>query len=227
MRRDTEDERSSLTNSDKVETPKGPGSKPLPQEECCDDSSNVCSPVEREKSKAPCNKEKEVSVLHLFQEEIKSQAVSMEIVRRKISANELLKNEDPKRVLDKVRAQWRFATSENAGSPPSAEETLTQKVERSRINVKSSDIVSASRASTTTTEASGIRCIFSPSEIDTLKTAFSDMITKSAPISKPKIQEILQREDWGKQILKKATLDTMVNRVKYERRIARKSKELK
>ena len=82
MRRDTEDERSSLTNSDKVETPKGPGSKPFSQEECCDDSSNVCSPVEREKSEAPCNKEKEVSVMHLFQEEIKSQAVSMEIVRR-------------------------------------------------------------------------------------------------------------------------------------------------
>ena len=123
MRRDTEDERSSLTNSDKVEMPKGPRSKPLPQEECCDDSSNVCpgSPVEREKSKAPWNKEKEVSVMHLFQEEIKSQGVSMEIVRAKISANELLKNEDPKRVLDKVRAQWRFATSQNAGSPPSEE----------------------------------------------------------------------------------------------------------
>ena len=68
MRRDTADERSSLTNSDEVETPKGPGSKPLPQEECCDDSSNVCSPFDREKSKAPWNKEKEVSVMHLFQQ---------------------------------------------------------------------------------------------------------------------------------------------------------------
>lgn len=42
MRQDTEDERSSLTNSDKVETPKDRGSKPLPQEECCNDSSNAC-----------------------------------------------------------------------------------------------------------------------------------------------------------------------------------------
>ena len=53
----------------------------------------------------------------------------MKIVRAKISANELLKNEDPKRVLDKVRAQWRFVTSQNAGTPPSEEETLTQKIE--------------------------------------------------------------------------------------------------
>ena len=50
----------------------------------------------------------------------------MEIVRLKISGDELLKTEDPKRVLDKVRAQWRFsATSENLESPPSDEETLS------------------------------------------------------------------------------------------------------
>ena len=50
----------------------------------------------------------------------------MEIVRLKISEDELLKTEDPKRVLDKVRAQWRFsATSENVESPPSDEERLS------------------------------------------------------------------------------------------------------
>ena len=62
----------------------------------------------------------------MFQEEIKGQFVSMEIVRLKISGDELLKTEDPKRVLDKVRAQWRFsATSENVESPPSDEERLS------------------------------------------------------------------------------------------------------
>ena len=43
------------------------------------------------------------------------------------------------------------------------------------------------------------------------------MITKSAPISQLKIKEIIQKEDWGKEVLKKTTLDTIVNRVKYER----------
>lgn len=66
----------------------------------------------------------------MFQEEIKGQFVSMEIVRLKISGDELLKTEDPKRVLDKVRAQWRFsAISENVESSPFDEETLSQNVE--------------------------------------------------------------------------------------------------
>lgn len=51
----------------------------------------------------------------------------MEIFRLKISGKELLKNEDPKRVSDKVRAQWHFsATSKNVESPPFDEETLTK-----------------------------------------------------------------------------------------------------
>ena len=45
------------------------------------------------------------------------------------------------------------------------------------------------------------------------------MITKSALISH--IKEIIQKEDWGKEVLKKTTLDTIVNRVKYERRTVR------
>ena len=66
----------------------------------------------------------------MFQEEIKGQFVSMEIVRLKISGDELLKTEDPKRVLDKVRAHWRFsAISENVESSPFDEETLSQNVE--------------------------------------------------------------------------------------------------
>lgn len=79
---------------------------------------------------------------------------------------------------------------------------------------------------TTTTEASGIRNVFSPSELDALRVAFNDMISKSCCISKLKIKDILQKKDWGKAILKKMALDTVVNRIKYERRISR-SKGLK
>ena len=79
--------------------------------------------------------------------------------------------------------EWHFsANSENVKSRPSNEETLSQKIERYTISVKSSDIVSM-----TTTEASGVHYTFSTSEIGATKTAFSDMIMKSALISKPKI----------------------------------------
>ena len=50
----------------------------------------------------------------------------MGIVRLKISGHELIKNEDPKWVLDKVRAQRHFSvTSDNVESPPSNEERLS------------------------------------------------------------------------------------------------------
>ena len=53
---------------------------------------------------------------------------------------------------------------------------------------------------------------------------FKEMITTSVPISKPKVKEILYKEDGGKELLQKASLETIINRVKYERRIKRASK---
>lgn len=223
MRREADSEKSSSSNQFEVETPKVLEGKQFSNSESCDafdDSSNLSTPVERAPGKVPWNKDKEFAVENLFKEEIQNQSVSMEIIRAKISANDFLKNEDPKRILDKVRSKWRFPTSEKAEStkaessqaeaPPFEEESIMQKV---------------NRAMTTTTEASGIRHIFSPPELDALRSAFSDMIKKSAPISKPKVKEILQKENWGKQMLEKASLDTVVNRIKYERRMVR-SKEL-
>ena len=74
MRQEADDERLSPTSSVEGETPKGPGSKQLPHAERCDaddDSSSLCS---------PWDKEKEILVTSLFQEEIKNRAVSMEVV---------------------------------------------------------------------------------------------------------------------------------------------------
>ena len=44
---------------------------------------------------------------------------------------------------------------------------------------------------------------------------FKDMITTSVPISKPMVKEILQKEDGGKELLQKASIETIINRVKY------------
>ncbi|KAL9976533.1 hypothetical protein ACROYT_G013847 [Oculina patagonica] len=51
------------------------------------------------------------------------------------------------------------------------------------------------------------------------------MIVKSAPIMKTRVKEILEKERWGMDVLKKASLDTVVNRIKYERRVHRNEKE--
>ena len=50
------------------------------------------------------------------------------------------------------------------------------------------------------------------------------MIQKSFPISKLLVKKTLEKEDWGMEMLKKVSLDTVINRLKYERRQRRASK---
>ena len=51
---------------------------------------------------------------------------------------------------------------------------------------------------TKTTEASDVRYLFSSLELDRLIAMFKEMITTSVSISKPKVKEILQKEDGAK-----------------------------
>lgn len=57
-----------------------------------------------------------------------------------------------------------------------------------------------------------------------MQKLFRNMIEKSYPISKPQIKMILEKEDWGVEMLKKVSLDTIVNFLKHERRQNRASK---
>ena len=72
-----------------------------------------------------------------------------------------------------------------------------------------------------TTEASDVRYLFSSLELDRLRAMFKEMITTSVPISKPRVKEILQKEDGAKYLLQKSSLETIINRVKYEGRLER------
>ena len=51
---------------------------------------------------------------------------------------------------------------------------------------------------------------FSSLELDRLRAMFKEMITTSVPISKPKVKEILEKEDGGKELLQKALLETII-----------------
>ena len=64
------------------------------------------------------------------------------------------------------------------------------------------------------------------SDKENIQEVFRDMIEKNAPICKTRIKELLQKESWGRSILKKASLDTVLNRVKYERRLYKNSKNV-
>lgn len=159
--------------------------------------------------------DKEEMLKTVFKEEIEKKEVSMATVKSKISGNPLLGNESPKRVYDKVRAQWRYempAVVEPV-ELPSAEETLQQRIERSLGNAdNSSEIIPP-------TERSSVRNVFGGSDLNNIRSLFSDMIVKSMSISKVTVRQMLENEDWGRVILSKVSLDTIVNRIKYERRL--------
>ena len=163
-------------------------------------------------------------VKDVFKNEIEKEEVSMETVKSKISKHPQLKDQDPKRVLDKIRAQWRFRklpSPDVTSLPelPSEEETLQERVQRGLEveNETLSEIIPP-------TLTSSVRGALSEFDLASLRTMFNDMVRKSFPIVKQRIKETLEKDPWGKDILKKVPLDTIVNRIKYERRVSRASK---
>ena len=173
-------------------------------------------------SKVYWSADMEALIKSVFKDEIEKEAVSIEDVRSKISNHPQLENEDPKRVLDKIRSQWRFRkppsmSTERPASPPSEVETLEQRIVRglSDVGESSSDIIPP-------TLGSSVRNVFSDGDLEKIRVKFADMIKKSFPIVKKTIKEALEKDAWGKQLIKKVSVDTIVNRIKYERRMHRK-----
>ena len=163
-------------------------------------------------------------VKDVFKNEIEKEEVSMETVKSKISKHPQLKDQDPKRVLDKIRAQWRFRklpSPDVTSLPelPSEEETLQERVQRGlkEENETLSEIIPP-------TLTSSVRGALSEFDLASLRTMFNDMVRKSFPIVKQRMKETLEKDPWGKDILKKVPLDTIVNRIKCERRVSRASK---
>lgn len=62
-------------------------------------------------SRGSWNEDKEALIKTVFKDEIEHKAITLATVKTKISNHPQLREEDPKRVLDKVRTQWRFSKS--------------------------------------------------------------------------------------------------------------------
>ena len=187
-------------------------------------TSVVSSPEECQSktSKVSWSLSKENFVRSVFQDDIAQQSVSLEIVRSKISSHPELQNESPKRVLDKVRSLWRYE-KETPTEPldlPSEEETLEQRVQRTLEDQgNSSDIIPP-------TVTSSLKNVFTSTDLEKVRNTFNEMIVKFSPISKPRIKETLEKESWGRDMLENVSLDTIVNRIKYERRVHRSLRKI-
>lgn len=174
------------------------------------------------KSKVSWSPTKVTLVQAVFEAEIAQQSVSLETVKSKISSLPELQNVSPKRVLDKVRSQWRYE-KEITTEPldlPSEQETVEQRVQRILDDPDNiSDVIPP-------TVTSSMKNVFTSTELEKVRNTFKEMIVKSAPISKPRIKETLEKESWGKDMLEKVSVETIVNRIKYERRVHRSLKKV-
>ena len=89
-------------------------------------------------------------IRRLFHDEILEKSLNLESVKEKITGSQILKEEDPKRVYDRVRAEWRFPDNDDSTGPslPTETEEMKDRVDRMYRNdapredvTTSSDIV--------------------------------------------------------------------------------------
>ncbi|CAH3163406.1 unnamed protein product, partial [Porites lobata] len=118
-------------------------------------------------------------IRRLFHEEILGKSLSLKSVKEKISGSEILKNEDPKRAYDRVRAEWRFPGSDDKTNPSLPTETEEMKDRVDRMFTKdaaSEDVTSTSDIIPPTTIASKGKALFIEGHVRTLHRLFNDML---------------------------------------------------
>ena len=125
-------------------------------------------------SRGSWNEDKEALIKTVFKDEIEHKAITLATVKTKISNHPQLREEDPKRVLDKVRAQWRFSKSPPPEPQclPSEVETLKQRVERAF----QAESETASEIIPPTSVSSSVRNVFTATELDRMQKLFRNMI---------------------------------------------------
>lgn len=103
---------------------------------------------------------------------------------------------------------------------PSSEETLEQRVARLLPDDCCESLVGPSFAT------SNLKGVFSDEDLKRVSHKFTGMIKNSEPISKQHIKKALEEEEWGSELLGRIPIDTVFNRVKYERRKHRSCKQI-
>ena len=193
--------------------------------------SNPLDPAASSTAKrATWNTESLQAIRSVFEEEIAVKSISIDIVREKIKAHPCLNKESPKRVYDRVRAEWRYQLPETNTKTapvdlPEELDTVNDRVDRmfetkqevDKSSCCSSDVIPPTAVS------SKSKSVFSECQVNTLLRLCKDM-TRTAPISKPTIIARLGNDDDGKVLLKEVDIQQIVSRLKYERKQRREKK---
>ena len=166
----------------------------------------------------------------LFAKEIDAQNITISCVRQKIQSDPILSKEDPKRVYDRVRAEWRFKSKHDScdketANLPEEQETIDNRVGRMFQEKEDDQQSSHSSNIMSPTDTTGkSQGVFAAEQVQTLQRLFQDMINGS-PISKPTITATLAKDSFGKSLLEKINLTQIVNRLKYERKQKREKQK--
>ena len=156
-----------------------------------------------------------LAIKELFANEISEQSITMAIVKGRIQGHPTLQQLDPKKVLDRVRSEWRdhgkskresqeIADSEQPPNLPAEEETMSQKLNHFFSSDNGSeDILPPSNSSFVSAK------LFAQEERKFLLKVCGSMV-RAGVISKPVVKEMLGKEE-GKELLKKFTLDQIIN----------------
>lgn len=142
-------------------------------------------------------------IQRLFHVEIQGKSLSLKSVKEKIAGSEILKNENPKRVYDRVRAEWRFPGSDDNTNPslPTETEEMKNRVDRMfRKDAPSEDVTSTSGIVPLTSISSKAKALFTEDHVRTLHHLFNDMLG-NVPISGNEILKRLSANVEGKEIL--------------------------
>ena len=174
-------------------------------------------------------REKSINTIQtLFAEEISTQNITISCVRQKIQDDPILYKEEPKRVYDRVRAEWRFKATPDScdketANLPEEYETIDNCISRMFQEKEDDQQSSHSSNVVSPTDTTGkFQGVFAAEQVQTLLLLFQDMINGS-PISKPTINATLAKDSLGKSLLEK--LAQIVNRLKYERKQKREKQK--
>ena len=176
-------------------------------------------------SRAPWKENSLKALREIFEQDISAQDTTLACIREKIKSHPLLSQEDPKRVYDKIRAEWRYKantddkSNEDNVKLPEEKEDLQQCVNRllssSENETPERGSVLSDSLTESTVRSSGV---FTTAEAKALVDIFQDMVVQGKPISKPVIMKQLS----SNKSFKGFNVEQVVNRLKYERKQWRK-----
>ncbi|CAB4032290.1 Neurofilament medium polypeptide [Paramuricea clavata] len=152
----------------------------------------------------------------IFGKDIAAKTITMERVREGIESNEELYGMSPRRIYDKIRKtiNKESASLQNIPELPQTCESLEDKLQRFEECSETVD----EELSTSIIQPSERNSNFTNEEMNSLQKMFKDMITEDKKICRIEIEKRLSTNKEGENILKKLSVQKVVNRVKYERR---------